>query len=209
MHKLRNSNVTPGRRYAKINTRPSCRFCGNHNFREYFEADRLWGWTSLGSTSTTSSTNTKYKQKYFSNNYEKQNPKQTVCYLLLNKITKHEHKFVWDLPRPAECMNACVYNKATSPKQVVRVVAKPAKQYKVVVQRDCHHRPDIERNITLQYAKHKQQVTLSWLRKEPFKVVIHGSTWRKDRFHKGPSQSQGIHCKAPNPRHGLCSLGIY
>ena len=75
--------------------------------------------------------------------------------LLLNKITKHK-KF-WDLPRPAECMNACVYNKATSPKQVVRVVAKPAKQYKVVVQRDCHHRPDIERNITLQYAKHKQQ----------------------------------------------------
>ena len=57
-------------------------------------------------------------------------------------------------------MNACVYNKATSPKQVVRVVAKPAKQYKVVVQLDCHHRPDIERNITLQYAKHKQQVTL-------------------------------------------------
>ena len=82
--------------------------------------------------------------------------------LLLNKITRQKHvqeKF-WDLPRPAECMNACVYNKATSPKQVVRVVAKPAKQYKVVVQRDCHHRPDIERNITLQYAKHKQQVTL-------------------------------------------------
>ena len=53
--------------------------------------------------------------------------------LLLNKITRQKHvqeKF-WDLPRPAECMNACVYNKATSPKQVVRVVAKPAKQYKV------------------------------------------------------------------------------
>ena len=36
-----------------------------------------------------------------------------------------------------------------------------------------------------------------------------GSTWRKDPFHRGPSQSQGIHCKAPNPHHGLCSLGIY
>ena len=40
-------------------------------------------------------------------------------------------------------------------------------------------------------------------------MVIDGSTWRKDRFHRGPSQSQGIHCKAPNPHHGLCSLGIY
>ena len=90
--------------------------------------------------------------------------------LFLSKITKHK-KF-WDLPRPAECMNACVYNKATSPKQVVRVVAKPAKQYKVG---SCSTRlspsPWYWKKYHVAIRKTQAASNALWLRKEPFKVV--------------------------------------